>query len=269
MKNLILLSVFLITLTACSEDEKDDLSDFGNKNTLLKEANITNDSEGTRYYTYDSKYNLTQIKNDVKTITFSYYEENELNIPLLKSIIWSNGSSERKLELTYTDDDFQDINTMKISIDGETITAIGSLYEPDWNQRKLDFGSYYVLLHFHSIGIKQIRKFNSETDTLIENESHRFSYYDTSSGSIDYGYGRISDKTWMLYFLDIEEFFKIPLTYYAVSYIENLVQNNNSDFKQHSHNFKKSLLLKTKIHYEETVFNEITYKFDKLTPKTD
>jgi hypothetical protein len=269
MKTIIPICILLLFLSACSGDE-DESSIIGNTNTLLKEATISNDTEGTRYYTHDDEYKLIQIKNDVKTITFSYYPPDEYNYCLLKSIIWKSGAVTKKLDLTYIENALDGFFSISLNIDGQTLTGTGSTYEEDWNFLKLDFGTYYELIRMGA-GVKSITKFNSETGEMIKNQSFQINYYEPGTHSVDYGYGRSSDKTWMLYYLDKEEFFKFPLTHYAVDYIENYDYDdiNSYYFRQHSHQFDKGILLSTKIHQEDDTFFQIDYKFEKLQGKTD
>lgn len=268
MKKITSICFLLLFLSGCSGEE-DESSDIGNTNTLLKEATISNDTEGTRYYTHDSDYKLTQIKNDVKTIDFTYYPPDEYNYCLLKSIIWKSGAVTKKLELTYIEV-FDTFFSMTLNIDGQTFTGTGSAYEEDSNFLKLDFGTYYELIRIEE-GVKSITKFNSETGEMIKNQSIYINYYKPGTHSVDYGYGRSSDKSWMLYYLDKEEFFKFPLTHYAVDFIANNVTDNTNDyyFRQHSHQFDKGVLLSSKIHEQDNVFHEITYQFEKLPGKED
>jgi hypothetical protein len=266
MKKILYLCSVLFLTAACSSDESGD-SIVGNTNTLLREATISNDSEGTRYYSYDSNYNLTQIKNNVKTINFTYNPADEFNHATLKSITWKSGAITKKLELTYDEDPLLDIASLSLTLDGEIIVAAGSQFEGDWNYLKLDFGNYYELILRSSSGIKEIKKYNENGD-FLENQSYRFSYYEPGTHGVDYGYGRNSDRTWMLRYLDQDEFFKIPLTFYAVNYIETFAQDN-SYFRQHSHQFNGGILLNSKIHQEEEVFHNIAYKFDILPGKDE
>lgn len=236
---------------------------------MLKEATVSNDTEGTRYYSYDGNYNLIQIKNNVKTITFSYYPADKFNYSMLKSITLQKGSETKRLEIEYEGDiyeDLEELSVIKLTVNEQAMVIPCSLYEEDWNYLKLDFGSYYELVLRGSGGVKAIQKYTPAKE-FLKSESYRFTYYDPAYISVDYGYGRSSDKTWMLYYLDKEEFFKIPFTYYAVDTMEDF--EDNGFFRQHSHQYDGSLLKKTKVHKQEDVYYEISYKFDKLEGKSN
>ena len=269
MKKIILIFSCILLFSSCSSDEEGSSTNNGNINTLLREATITNDNEGTRFYTYDTEYKLTQIKNDVKTITFSYYPPDDIQVSKLKSIIWKKGNETRKLELTYVADDLQGIDTMTITKDGESIIVTNSIYPENSNYIKLDFGSYYELVLGQFSEVQEIKKYNTETNELVKNQSYRFGYFNSNVDIIEYGYGRVSNRMWMLYYIDKEEFFKFPLLDSPIDYIQNYEESQNFFFQQHSHEHKNEVLTKTKIHFQDDVFFEIEYKFDKLPGKVD